>query len=335
VWTILILALPLVNEGRIPGVYLAFLALLVLGSFEAVQPLGAAFQFLVRSLGAGERLFEIADTKPQITDPDAPLLLEDYTLEFDRVGFRYREDEPLVLEEISFRVEPGSRVAIVGPSGAGKSSLANLALRFWDPVQGVIRLGGHNLRLYAQEDLRDAIGIVAQDTHLFNETLRDNLLLAKPGATDTEVWATLEKARLAGFVNRLQQGLDTPIGEQGLRLSGGERQRLAVARALLKDAPLLILDEPTANLDTVTEHELLATIYDLMSGRATLAITHRLVHMERMDEILVLEEGRIVERGSQDELLKANGLYKRMVEVQNQIPMAGAPERSERKLPTR
>jgi ATP-binding cassette, subfamily C, bacterial CydC len=330
VWTTLILTVPLVNEGRIPGVYLAFLALLVLGSFEAVQPLGSAFQFLGRSLEAAERLFEIADTKPQITDPDAPLPLEEHTLEFDCVGFHYRDDEPPVLEEISFRVEPSSRVAIVGPSGAGKSTLANLVLRFWDPVQGVIRLGGYNLRSYAQEDLRSAIGIVAQDTHLFNETLRDNLLLAKPGATDTEVWATLKQVRLAGFVSRLSQGLDTPIGEQGLRLSGGERQRLAVARALLKDAPLLILDEPTANLDLAIEHDLLATIYDLTPGRATLAITHRLVHMERMDEILVLEAGRIVERGAQEELLKANGLYKRMVEVQNQMPPVAQPERSER-----
>jgi ATP-binding cassette subfamily C protein CydC len=320
VWTILILAVPLVNQGRIPGVYLAFLALLVLGSFEAVQPLAAAFQFLGRSLGAGERLFEIADTKPRITDPDAPLPLPtDQALEFDRVGFRYREDEPPVLGEISFRVEPGSRIAIVGPSGAGKSTLANLALRFWDPAEGTIRLGGHDLRDYTQEDLRDVIGVVAQDTYLFNETLRDNLLLAKPGAADTEIWSALEKARLSRLVSHLPQELDTPVGEQALRLSGGERQRLAVARALLKDAPLLILDEPTANLDPATEHELLGEIYELTPGRGTLAITHRLVHMERMDEILVLEGGRIVERGTHEELLKANSLYKRMVKVQNQM----------------
>ncbi len=318
--TILILAIPLVNESSIPAVYLAFLALLTLGSFEAVQPLGTAFQFLGRSLGAGERLFEIADAEPQIMDPDNPLPPPiDYILEFDHVGFRYREDEPPVLGEISFKVEPGNRIAIVGPSGSGKSTLVSLALRFWDPTHGEVRLGGHSIRDYAQEDLRRAIGVVAQGTHLFNETLRDNLLLARPDATDFEIESALEQAQLIEFVRHLPQGLDTPLGEQGLRLSGGERQRLAIARALLEDAPVLILDEPTANLDPATEHELLAAVYDSMTRRATLVITHRLVHMERMDEILVLDRGRIVERGTHYQLLEKNGLYKRMVEVQNQI----------------
>ena len=318
--TVLILAIPLVNESSIPTVYLAFLALVTLGSFEAVQPLGSAFQFLGRSLGAGERLFEIADAEPQIVNPAKPLPPPKYhTLEFDRVSFRYTEDEPIILEEISFKVEPGSRIAIVGPSGSGKSTLASLALRFWDPTHGEVRLGGHDIRNYAQEDLRRAIGIVAQGTHLFNETLRDNLLLARPDATDGEIESALEQAQLIEFARHLPQGLDTPLGEQGLRLSGGERQRLAIARALLEDAPVLILDEPTANLDPATEHELLTALYEPVPERATLAITHRLVHMERMDEILVLERGRIVERGTHAELLKAISLYKRMVEVQNQM----------------
>jgi ATP-binding cassette, subfamily C, bacterial CydC len=319
-WTVLILAIPLVNEGRIGGVYLAFLVLLVLGSFEAVRPLGGAFQFLGRSLGAGERLFEIADMKPHVLGPGKPLPAPTrHTLEFDHVGFRYEEDEPLVLEKISFKVEPGSRVAIVGPSGSGKSTIVNLALRFWGPTHGTVRLGGHDLRRYVEKDLRETIGVVAQDTYLFNETLRNNLLLAKPGASDSEISSALERAQLAELINRLPQGLDSWVGEQGLRLSGGERQRLAVARALLKDAPVLILDEPTANLDPSTEHRLLTEIYELTRGRATLVVTHRLVHMERMDEILVLNQGRIVERGAHHQLLEAKGLYKRMVEVQNQM----------------
>ena len=319
-WTVLILAIPLVNEGGIPAVYLAFLALAILASFEAVQPLGTAFQFLGRSLGAGERLFEIADAEPRVLDHAEPLPPPtDYTLEFDHLGFRYREDEPLVLDEISFKLEPGRRVAVVGPSGSGKSTLVSLVLRFWDPTAGEVRLGGHDLRGYTREDLRNNIGLVAQDTHLFNETLRDNLLLSRPDASDLEIEFALERAQLVEFVGQLPQGLDTPLGEQALRLSGGERQRLAIARALLKDAPVLILDEPTANLDPATEHQLLAEIYDLMPNRTTLVITHRLVHMERMDEILVLESGRIVERGTHRQLLENNSLYKQMVEVQNHI----------------
>lgn len=318
--TILILAIPSVEEGRIGGVYLAFLALVTLGSFEAVQPLGTAFRFLGRSLNAGERLFEVIDAEPRVKDPEAPLPPPTlYPLGFDSVGFRYEEEGPPVLEDISFKVESGSRVAIVGPSGSGKSTIANLALRFWDPAEGEVRLGGHDLRGYAEEDLRRAIGGVAQDTHLFNETLRENLLLARPDATVAELWSALARARLAELVSLLPQGLDTPLGEQGLRLSGGERQRVAVARALLEDAPVLILDEPTANLDPAVEHELLATLYDSAPGRGTLVITHRLVHMERMDEILVLEGGRIVKRGTHAELLENNGLYKRMVETQNQM----------------
>ena len=319
-WTILILSIPLVSESRIPGVYLAFLALLVLGSFEAVQPLGGAFQFLARSLGAGERLFEIVDATPRVLDPEEPLPVPtDHTLEFDRVGFRYDADEPLVLENVSFKVEPGSRLAIVGPSGSGKSTIVNLALRFWNPTDGEVRLGGHDLRRYVEEDLREVIGVVSQDTYIFNDTLRNNLLLAKQDATAPEIESALRRAQLSELLSRLPRGLDTHLGEQGMRLSGGERQRLAVARALLKDSPVLILDEPTANLDPTTERGLLDEIYELMAGRATLMITHRLVHMERMDEILMLDRGRIAERGTHHQLLKLDGLYRRMVDVQNQM----------------
>jgi ATP-binding cassette, subfamily C, bacterial CydC len=317
---ILVLAIPQVAGGEIRGVYLAFLALVVLGSFEAVQPLGTAFQFLGRSVGAGERLFEIVDAEPEVTDPAKPLPPPvDHTLEFDRVTFRYEAGDPPVLEDVSFVLEPGKRVAVVGPSGAGKSTLANLILRFWDPSSGRIELGGHDVREYSQDDLRDLIGMVAQDTHVFNDTLRGNLLLANPEATDTGLHRVITQVQLSDLVERLPEGLDSPLGEQGLKLSGGERQRISVARALLKDAPLLVLDEPTANLDPMTERELLNAAYGLMRDRATLVITHRLVNMEDMDEILVLDAGRIVERGTHEVLLGARGLYRQMVEVQRGV----------------
>jgi ATP-binding cassette subfamily C protein CydC len=318
---VLLLAIPLVSSHRIDGVYLGFLALLALASFEAVQPLGQALQFLGRSVAAGERLHAIIDTPPPVTDPAVPHALPAMSrapeLTFEHVTFAYDEAEGSALEDISFMVRPGSCVALVGPSGAGKSTIARLALRFWDPQAGTIRLNGQDTHEVAQDDLRRAIGMVAQDTYIFNDTIKRNLLLAKPNATDDEIERALEQAQLAEFVRGLPDGLKTWVGEQGLRLSGGERQRLAIARALLKDAPLLILDEATANLDTLTERALVEALETLMQRRTTLVITHRLVAMERMDEILVLDGGRIVERGTHGELLAHAGLYRRLYEIQN------------------
>ena len=248
---------------------------------------------------------------------------QDGTLAFDRVSFRYEEDGPPALRDVSFVLRPGSRVAIVGPSGSGKSTLVGLILRFWDPDSGEVRLGGRDVRRYAQEDLRSRIGVVSQDTHVFNDTMRNNLLLADPEVDDASLHRAIRKHIWWISWNGLPGGLDGYAGEQGQRLSGGERQRLAVARALLKDAPLLVLDEATADLDTVTERELLGTIRELMRGRTTLQITHRLVEMETMDEILVLDEGRIIERGTHEELARKDGLYRRMLAVQDGMLATG------------
>jgi ABC-type multidrug transport system fused ATPase/permease subunit len=319
----LVLAIPLVSGGEVRGVFLAFLALVVLGSFEAVQPLGTAFQFLGRSIGAGERLFEIVDAEPEVRDPVAPLPVpHDHKLEFDTVGFRYEDGDRFALEDVSFILEQGKWVAVVGPSGAGKSTLAGLVFRFWDPTSGRISLGGHDVREYAQDDVRRLMGVVSQDTHVFNDTLRANLLLARPEATDDDLHTVLAQALLDELVGRLPQGLESPLGEQALKLSGGERQRLSVARALLKNVPLLVLDEPTANLDPATERELLDAVYRSMQNRATLVITHRLVRMEQMDEILVLERGRIVERGTHTELEARQGTYRRMLDTQRELLQA-------------
>lgn len=322
-WTILMLAIPLITTKAINGVYLAFLSLVILASFEAVQPLAQAFQFLGHSVAAGERLFEVTDATPQVVECAAPLSMPTKhlpvrcTLEFDHVHFAYHNDEGEVLDGIAFHLSPGRRTAIVGPSGSGKTTIARLALRFWDPTHGVICLNGQDIRRYRLNDLRNLIGVVDQDTYLFNSTVRSNLLLARPDASDGEIRRVLEQAQLAEFLDQLPEGLETWIGEQGLRLSGGERQRLAIARVLLKNAPLLILDEATANLDPVTEHAVLDALDVLMQGRTTLVITHRLIAMERMDEILVLDRGRIIERGTHDQLLLENGLYQQLFDVQN------------------
>ena len=336
VWTILLLAIPLVSALRIGGIYLAFLALVMLASFEAVQPLGSALQYLGHTLAAGRRVFTVLDSTPVITDPANPLSLSPTppggavqlatdtrhehrpppTLAFDHVTFAYGpEDEP-ALADVSFTVPAGSHIAIVGPSGAGKSTLAQLAVRFADPSCGAILLGGTDIRHCTLHDLRAAIGVIPQETYLFNDTLRRNLLLARPEATDAELEQAIQQAQLSDFLRQLPSGLDTWIGENGQRLSGGERQRLAIARALLHDAPLLILDEPTANLDAITEHELLCALEAAERGRTTLLITHRLYAMERMDMILVLDRGRVIERGTHGQLLAAGGLYRHLFDVQ-------------------
>ena len=316
----LVLAIPLVAGGEVRGIYLAFLALVALGVFEAATPLGAAFQTIGRTTAAGERLFEVSDSEPTIRNPKNPLPVpEDFTLRFDNVSFRYGEGDPFSLEDVSFALEPGRKVAVVGPSGSGKSTLANLILRFRDPQGGEIRLGGRSLSEYAQEDVRRLVSVVPQSTHVFNDTLRNNLLLADPEANDEALELALERARISSFIERLPDGLDTYVGEHGSRLSGGERRRLAVARALLKDGPLLLLDEPTANLDTVTELDVLASVWEAARDRAALLVTHRLVGMEEMHEILVMDAGRIVERGAHEQLLAAGGLYCRMLETQREL----------------
>jgi len=243
----------------------------------------------------------------------------DYSLELTDVRFYYEASEPPALDGMSFQLPQGGSLAIVGPSGAGKSTLVSLLLRFWEYDEGHITLGGHELHAYQQEDLRRFVGVVSQHTHLFNATVRDNLLLARPDAGQAELERAAQRAQIHDFVISLPEGYNTWIGEGGLKLSGGQRQRLAIARALLKDAPILILDEPTANLDSLTERQVVATIHSLMAGRTTLIITHRLAGLEAVDEILVLRAGRIVERGPHHELWQMGGYYRRMWELQHRV----------------
>jgi thiol reductant ABC exporter CydC subunit len=356
---VLIIAIPLVNASRIAGVNLAVIALAVTASFEAVLPLPLAAQYLESTLEVARRLFEMVQeptggraehietairhserrpvgplrsggTSDRASEKSISVVAETLRsaqsdksdLSVRDLRFRYTPDDPFALDSVSFHLPPGKRVAIVGSSGAGKSTLVNLLLRFWDYEEGSITLGGRELSEYDPDDVRRLMGVVSQDTYLFNATIRDNLLIAKPDAIPAELEQAAQSAQLFSFIQSLPQGYETWIGEQGLRLSGGERQRLAIARALLKDAPILILDEATANLDPVTERDVIQSIRELMKGRTTLIITHRLVGLEDADEILVLQAGRVVERGRQAELLKANGLYRQMWDLQSQVLVA-------------
>jgi thiol reductant ABC exporter CydC subunit len=317
---ILLIAIPLINQGSLDGVYLALLVLAAMASFEAVLPLAETMPRLEGSLAAARRLFEVVDVEPPISEPvGASPIPGDYSLVVQNLQFGYQEGEPPALKNLSFNLPEGKRLAIVGSSGAGKSTLIKLLLRFWDYKAGHIYLGGHELRDYASDEVRQLMSVVAQETHLFNGTIRDNLRFARPGASEVELVEAARKACLHEFIQALPQGYETWIGEQGLKLSGGERQRLAIARALLKNAPFLILDEPTTHLDSLVEQDILQELRGFMASRTTLMITHRLAGLEMMDEILVLHEGRVVECGSHAELLQAEGIYWRMWRSQNHL----------------
>ena len=324
VWSTLLIAIPLVAGGQLNGVYLPVLALAVMSSFEGALALPPAFQFLEMNLQAADRLFEIADVRTEEKRPatseesQRPVLTPASSVLFDDVSFRYAPGESLALDRVSFDLRAGKSLAIVGPSGAGKSTIVNLLVRFWEPETGRICIAGRDVKGSAPEVARAFFAVAPQPTHLFNASIRDNLLLAKPAATEAEVVRAAKRAQVHDFIAALPQAYATRVGEQGLQLSGGERQRLALARALLKDAPILLLDEPTAHLDPITERGILTSLVAAMEERTVLMITHRLVGLEAFDEIIVLQAGRVVERGTHGDLLKRNGLYRRMWELQSQ-----------------
>jgi ABC-type multidrug transport system fused ATPase/permease subunit len=217
---------------------------------------------------------------------------------------------------VSFDVEAGQTVALVGRSGAGKTTCANLVMRFWDPGEGHVRLNGHNLRDYELDDLRRQIALVSQDTYLFNASIRDNLRLGKIEASDSEIEAAAQQANAHEFITAFPDGYDTLVGERGMQLSGGQRQRISIARAILKNAPVLILDEATSHLDAVNERQVRQALETLMAGRTTVVIAHRLSTIRDADRIVVLDNGHAVEQGSHHDLLASHGLYSQLVATQ-------------------
>ena len=239
------------DAGTLDRVFVAMLALLALSAFDAVAPLPSAARELSGLLRAGRRVLEVADREPSVRDPAEPLPApaRPTLVALEAVTARYEPTEPPVLRDFDLRLEPGSRVALVGRSGAGKTTVTNLLLRFLDPEDGRVTIAGRDVRDYRQEDVRATFALAGQEAHLFNSTIRANLALARPGATDAELRDALARARIGEWVDSLPDGLDTLVGEEGVQLSGGQRQRLTIARALVSEAPVLVLDEPTAHLD--------------------------------------------------------------------------------------
>ncbi|MBK5968264.1 MULTISPECIES: thiol reductant ABC exporter subunit CydC [Thiorhodovibrio] len=306
-WLAIWLGLPLLQDGSLAPPQLAMLALLALASFEAVAPLPLAFQQLESTLTAARRLFAIVDTKPAAPEPEGPAVQpQHFDLSAQGIQFRYPKAERPALSDFNLDLPAGRRIAIVGPTGSGKTTVFNLLLRFWLPEAGTIQLGGIPFDRLQGEELRRHVALVSQHTHLFNASIRDNLLSAAPDADQEALERACRTAQIHDFIATLPEGYDTWAGETGVRLSGGQGRRIAIARALLKDAPILLLDEPTEGLDAPTEHALMLAIDQAMQGRSTLLITHRPIALARMDEILVLDQGRIVERGSHQQLLQGN-----------------------------
>ena len=303
-WVILLLAIPLVARHTLPHAELPMFALGTMAAFEAVLALPLAFQFLGQTREAARRIFEVADTPPAFHEAvDAVPAPEHFDIEIQGLHLRYPTAREDALGGLDLRIGQGQRVAILGATGAGKSSIANLLLRFYDYQSGSARLGGRELRDYPGDQLRQYFALLSQRSHLFHSTIRDNLLLAKGDAEEEELWAALRQAQLADFVEGLPQGLDNIIGEGGVNLSGGQARRIAIARAVLKDSPILILDEPSEGLDAVTEAKFLQDLRALMQGRTVIYITHRLLGLEDMDRIYVLADGQVRESGAYADLV--------------------------------
>jgi ATP-binding cassette, subfamily C, bacterial CydC len=286
------------DAGALDRVLVATLALLAISSFESVAPLPGAALELSATLAAGRRVLELIDREPEVTDPPIPLPPPPgpATIALEGVTARYGPDQRPALEGVDLTLHPGRRVALVGPSGAGKTTVTNLLLRFLNPDAGRVTIAGHDLRDYLQRDARRMIALAGQEAHLFDSTIRANLLLARPGATDAELEQALDRARIGDWVRSLPDGLETLVGEEGVRLSGGQRQRIVVARALLADAPVLVLDEPAAHLDPETASGLIGDLLMAAGERSVLLITHRPEGLDLVDEVLTLDAGRIVGR---------------------------------------
>ncbi|WP_442969872.1 ABC transporter transmembrane domain-containing protein [Roseibium sp. Sym1] len=309
-----------VFAGRITGGELSQFLLYSILAAGSLAALSEVWGELSQAAGAAERLSELLDIEPEIDAPANPVALPETprgAIAFDKVSFAYRNAEHMpVVRDLDLTVAPGETVAVVGPSGAGKSTLFSLLMRFYDPVSGTIRLNGVDLTALDPRDLRRHIALVPQDTAIFGTSIAENIAYGRPEASREDVMSAAKAAHAASFIETMTDGYDTLVGERGVTLSGGQRQRIAIARAVLKDAPVLLLDEATSALDAESERLVQTALDQLMEGRTTLVIAHRLATVLKADRIVVMEDGRVVETGTHAELSAAGGLYAKLASLQ-------------------
>ena len=317
---VLLISIPMVSRGELSGITLAVLALVVMASFEAIFPLSQAAQNLGKSLLSADPLFHFADLPLKMRPVSHPLTIPNkLDIEIHNLSFRYSPRSNLALKEIDLKIPAGKHISVVGPSGSGKTTLMNILLRLREFDSGSITIGGQDIRNFDLVGVRKNLGVVSPTSYLFNTTIRQNLLLANPMATDAQIGETLSSVRLENWLNSLPDGLDTWIGEHGQHLSGGERIRLLIARMLLSNVRIWLLDEPTIYLDASTERSILQLLHEISAEKTLLWITHRMTGLENLDEIVVLNNGLIIERGTHAELLILDGIYSKMWTIQNRI----------------
>ena len=309
-WT-LVLMLWLAADGvggNMPDPMIALVVFATMASVELLMPIAGAFQHLGQTLTSARRLNDVILSEPDVTFPSENVShSDDFSIEYSNVSFHYSDDDTQVLKQVNLNIPAKHRIAIVGQTGSGKSTLLQLLNRYWDVQQGEIKLAGQPIQNWSENQLRKAISVVSQRVDVLNGSLRDNLLMAKPDANDSVLEETLEKVGLAKLLE--EKGLNTWLGDGGRQLSGGEKRRIGIARALLHNAPILLLDEPTEGLDKQTEHQIMQLFDEHFEGKTVVFITHRLVNLDKMDSICLLEQGEMVEHGSHSDLLSQKGRY--------------------------
>lgn len=319
----LLVGIPLVRTGELDGIMLAVIVLITMASFEISIPIAQAAQFWESSLQAARRLFEMADQQPAIIEPVIPVSVpEKPNILIRNLSFQYHGNLPLAADHLNIDLPYGRKIALVGENGSGKTTILNLLMRFWDCQPGEILIDGIPVQEFSPKELRQRIGYVSPGGAIFQTTLRQNLLLANPGALDADLLRVLDSVQLGEWVQTLPDGLDTWLGASGLTISGGQLQRIQLARGLLMDAPIYLLDEPTTHLDVETETRLISLFRSIFQNRSLVWVTHRLVGLDWLDEILVLDNGRVVERGNQHTLLESRGRFYQLWEIQNRLSLS-------------